>query len=160
MAEIIFDQLKAICSTKSDDNIENTPLLITLDPFQEEIERNILIYKIKLHNIISTTSSTLSNHSEFFIRRVFIKSNECLNYRYIGWILNEDILICMICSNEFTLLNRRHHCRVCGDIICVECSKNTIYINEIYNYGPVKVCDCCYYGQVRIHSFLSSFLLS
>ncbi|KAI6227541.1 FYVE-type domain-containing protein [Aphelenchoides fujianensis] len=37
------------------------------------------------------------------------------------WIRDEDCKRCMICTNKFTIVNRRHHCRCCGRVLCAEC---------------------------------------
>ena len=39
------------------------------------------------------------------------------------WERDEDVPNCRICDREFTVLTRRHHCRVCGRIVCAKCSK-------------------------------------
>lgn len=37
------------------------------------------------------------------------------------WIRNSERINCFSCSNPFTLLSRRHHCRKCGEIFCMPC---------------------------------------
>jgi superfamily II helicase len=37
------------------------------------------------------------------------------------WI-DEDKKVCMLCDLRFTMLLRRHHCRVCGWVICSRCA--------------------------------------
>lgn len=37
-----------------------------------------------------------------------------------------DGISCYICSAEFTLWHRKHHCRLCGKTICNECSVITL----------------------------------
>ncbi|KAJ5069294.1 faciogenital dysplasia protein [Anaeramoeba ignava] len=58
------------------------------------------------------------------------------------WIPDKDKLYCQICDIYFTTFVRKHHCRVCGDIICNSCSKTRLIIQEI-NSKPVRVCDNC-----------------
>lgn len=57
------------------------------------------------------------------------------------WI---DSDACMICSNKFSFLNRRHHCRSCGGIFCQEHSSHFIALPDLGIYENVRVCDNCY----------------
>ena len=66
------------------------------------------------------------------------------------WIKDELANECMVCKTErFTLLNRRHHCRRCGRIVCSNCSKQFTLINDI----PQRTCDDCY-KQIERLNFL------
>jgi len=39
-----------------------------------------------------------------------------------GWVRDEDATICMVCSiTKFGVLVRKHHCRLCGRVICWKC---------------------------------------
>lgn len=50
---------------------------------------------------------------------------------------------CSICNSKFgDLMNRRHHCRVCGESVCRACSPNLI---ELYGES-VRVCTPCVHG--------------
>ena len=49
---------------------------------------------------------------------------------------------CQICNAEFDFFNRRHHCRVCGSLVCHNCSK-TLLLVEGYN-APQRVCTLCH----------------
>eukprot|EP01033_Poteriospumella_lacustris_P010045 gene10045-7175_t len=49
----------------------------------------------------------------------------------VGWALNDQSASCMRCSAAFSLFNRRHHCRVCGYLICGECSADTVPIDAL-----------------------------
>ncbi len=39
-----------------------------------------------------------------------------------GWVSDSE-KVCQKCGDKFTLLNRRHHCRYCGMLLCQDCSK-------------------------------------
>ena len=41
---------------------------------------------------------------------------------------DEESLCCVKCHDEFTLWNRKHHCRICGGLFCNECAGNWCYI--------------------------------
>lgn len=59
----------------------------------------------------------------------------------------EDSDACMLCSEMFTLLNRKHHCRSCGGVFCQTHSSQTSTIPELGINIPVRVCDNCYADQ-------------
>ena len=43
---------------------------------------------------------------------------------------------CRQCGASFTVFRRKHHCRLCGDLVCHRCSP--------YELGPLpRVCRCC-----------------
>ena len=52
--------------------------------------------------------------------------------------------MCMHCrKTQFTVINRRHHCRHCGLVVCGNCSKNKFLI-PAQSSKPVRVCDGCF----------------
>ncbi|XP_018418910.1 PREDICTED: FYVE, RhoGEF and PH domain-containing protein 6 [Nanorana parkeri] len=59
------------------------------------------------------------------------------------WIPDGRATMCMICTSEFTLTYRRHHCRACGKIVCQACSTNK-YSLEYLKYHLARVCDLCF----------------
>ena len=48
---------------------------------------------------------------------------------------------CPLCSKEFGFLNRRHHCRTCGGLVCAKCSKHKL---ASANGKAERACDQCY----------------
>jgi len=88
------------------------------------------------------------------IRRVFVKKPQTKEYSNVGWVVDRDVDACMLCATDFSFFNSRHHCRVCGDISCHDCSSSELLLTEFRDYGPVRACDQCYYGQVsRVSEF-------
>ncbi|OCT87522.1 FYVE, RhoGEF and PH domain-containing protein 6 [Xenopus laevis] len=59
------------------------------------------------------------------------------------WIPDGRVTMCMICTSEFTLTWRRHHCRACGKIICQACSTNKHSLEYLKNH-LARVCDRCF----------------
>ena len=68
------------------------------------------------------------------------------------WIPDEERTHCHKCNTQFGVLQRKHHCRHCGEIFCANDVKNMIYLDMNANFSPlrqfggsvlVKVCDDC-----------------
>ncbi|XP_053262968.1 FYVE, RhoGEF and PH domain-containing protein 6 [Podarcis raffonei] len=59
------------------------------------------------------------------------------------WIPDTRATMCMICTSEFTLTWRRHHCRACGKIICQACSSNKHGLDYMKHHSA-RVCDYCF----------------
>jgi len=59
------------------------------------------------------------------------------------WIPDSAVKECMICSKEFNLITRKHHCRRCGGIVCAECSKNKAIVPGVDKYKEVRICSRC-----------------
>lgn len=56
----------------------------------------------------------------------------------------EDSPVCQRCRTQFSLTNRKHHCRHCGKCVCNDCSSNQAPIPKFAIYEPVRVCHGCY----------------
>uniref|UniRef100_A0A8C6LH36 FYVE, RhoGEF and PH domain containing 6 n=1 Tax=Nothobranchius furzeri TaxID=105023 RepID=A0A8C6LH36_NOTFU len=64
------------------------------------------------------------------------------------WIPDLRATMCMICTCEFTLTWRRHHCRACGKVVCQACSANKYYLEYLKNQ-PARVCDHCFHQRLQ-----------
>lgn len=64
---------------------------------------------------------------------------DCPSYK-IAWVLNSEFSNCMRCNREFNTFYWRHHCRLCGDIVCNVCTKfQNIPLLAPYE-SPSRVC--------------------
>jgi len=43
------------------------------------------------------------------------------------WVPNEDAPNCAVCGSKFRMMLRRHHCRVCGEVVCAKCSNHRLF---------------------------------
>jgi serine/threonine protein kinase/ankyrin repeat protein len=50
---------------------------------------------------------------------------------------------CLNCKADFSPLRRRHHCRVCGNIFCDDCTKKRLPVPALGYDTPVRVCKPC-----------------
>ena len=47
------------------------------------------------------------------------------------WVPDSEANTCMHCKKvQFTLVNRRHHCRKCGIVCCNDCSSKKFLLPE------------------------------
>ncbi|KAM5547100.1 1-phosphatidylinositol-3-phosphate 5-kinase FAB1A [Rosa sericea] len=42
------------------------------------------------------------------------------------WMPDHSCRVCYDCDSQFTVFNRRHHCRLCGRVFCARCTANSI----------------------------------
>ncbi|CAJ0572432.1 unnamed protein product, partial [Mesorhabditis spiculigera] len=60
------------------------------------------------------------------------------------WIPDNDASKCMVCERtQFNLIQRRHHCRNCGAVVCGGCSSHSYQLSSV-GKRPVRVCDRCF----------------
>ncbi|KAK3768470.1 hypothetical protein RRG08_060832 [Elysia crispata] len=75
------------------------------------------------------------------------------SHREAHWASDETVTNCKMCSTEFSLARRKHHCRNCGDIFCHECSDNKMPLPS--SSKPVRVCDACHTQLLQRYSATS-----
>eukprot|EP00092_Neocalanus_flemingeri_P066710 GFUD01081306.1.p1 GENE.GFUD01081306.1~~GFUD01081306.1.p1 ORF type:complete len:264 (+),score=92.60 GFUD01081306.1:106-897(+) len=60
------------------------------------------------------------------------------------WVPDSEANTCMHCKKvQFTLVNRRHHCRKCGVVCCNTCSSKR-FLLPAQSSKPLRVCMSCY----------------
>ncbi|XP_037068619.1 uncharacterized protein LOC119089919 [Pollicipes pollicipes] len=58
------------------------------------------------------------------------------------WVPDSRASMCQLCTAEFTVTNRRHHCRACGKVVCGDCSLGKAPLKYQHNCAA-RVCDVC-----------------
>ena len=64
----------------------------------------------------------------------------------VSWLPEESVKLCPNCARSFNLTRRKHHCRLCGSIMCADCSdyvhfdlaKRLINPATISKYGALE----------------------
>jgi hypothetical protein len=60
------------------------------------------------------------------------------------WTQDREHKSCSLCKLDFSFLNRRHHCRMCGTLVCATCSTGRRLLTNIDVKTPVRLCDPWY----------------
>lgn len=78
-------------------------------------------------------------------------SNEPLrvldDYNAPAWVPDSRADRCMACSEAFGVFRRKHHCRLCGRVVCWSCSTQKFIIasyDEEKQDVVARACDSCY----------------
>ncbi|KNE55864.1 hypothetical protein AMAG_01733 [Allomyces macrogynus ATCC 38327] len=58
----------------------------------------------------------------------------------VRWERDEDVLSCSQCSTTFSFLVRKHHCRLCGCVVCGRCSSTSALDVESLR---IRLCNAC-----------------
>lgn len=153
-----FDEEPISCNVCSNTNInyqDGEILIYEYDGYHKKIwiSLNCIDFIIKIYaakaldfNIIEVNSTNFELPTNMSERKItFQMPNEIPTKD--KWIADDDdeAKFCMCCKNsKFSLLNRRHHCRRCGRVICTGCSNRRIILSDVYNDFKVRCCDDCF----------------
>ncbi len=100
------------------------------------------------NNVILTVTEedTVAGHPKGQVHRVKLAGVD-----HKGWVVNGDARKCMRCKKKsFGMFTWKHHCRLCGDVVCGSCSNKSLNLNTVNHPlgkledGKSRVCKCCY----------------
>ncbi|KAE8768958.1 1-phosphatidylinositol-3-phosphate 5-kinase FAB1A-like [Hordeum vulgare] len=64
------------------------------------------------------------------------------------WMPDQSCRVCYDCDAQFTILNRRHHCRHCGRVFCARCTANSVPRSlgdaTREDIERIRVCNYCF----------------
>lgn len=60
---------------------------------------------------------TYSSTKNLWINQFFL-----LWWQVVPWLDGTSVTLCPNCAKAFSLTRRKHHCRLCGSILCHDCS--------------------------------------
>ncbi|TVU05669.1 hypothetical protein EJB05_48841 [Eragrostis curvula] len=64
------------------------------------------------------------------------------------WMPDQSCRVCYDCDAQFTILNRRHHCRHCGRVFCARCTANSVTRSPgdaaREDGERIRVCNYCF----------------
>ncbi|KAJ0409849.1 hypothetical protein P43SY_005743 [Pythium insidiosum] len=73
-----------------------------------------------------------------------------------SWVQSSRRPDCSMCYVKFTTFRRRHHCRLCGDIICSTCFVKRKAEIPMVGIISIKVCSACANGKAKRSSTRAS----
>ncbi|KAJ3677131.1 hypothetical protein LUZ60_002855 [Juncus effusus] len=62
------------------------------------------------------------------------------------WMPDQSCRVCYDCDSQFTLIHRRHHCRLCGRVFCSKCTSFVPIhpqIKQTEQSERIRVCNYC-----------------
>merc|ERR1719253_1477036 len=87
----------------------------------------------------STGSSSFIATSSSGLREVKERDSELA----VRWVPDEEVNECPVCHRRFHHMSlRKHHCRICGRVVCGGCSDNQLYLQSMGS--KQRVCDPCF----------------
>ncbi|KAG8376278.1 hypothetical protein BUALT_Bualt09G0046600 [Buddleja alternifolia] len=66
------------------------------------------------------------------------------------WMPDKSCRVCYDCDSQFTIFNRRHHCRLCGRVFCAKCTANSVPAPSAEpnsgheDWDRIRVCNYCF----------------
>ncbi|MCL7043543.1 hypothetical protein MKW94_010909 [Papaver nudicaule] len=78
------------------------------------------------------------------------RTTEPANYSRDFWMPDHSCRVCYECDSQFTLFNRRHHCRLCGRVFCAKCTANSIPVPSAAPNSKANREDC---DRIRVCSY-------
>lgn len=88
------------------------------------------------------TSDTTGGHRKDSVTKIIRRlRGEGLSKTY--WMADENCKECYDCRSVFTTWRRKHHCRICGQVLCSRCAPNIIKGHRFGHDGMVRVCNLC-----------------
>ncbi|KAH6580172.1 hypothetical protein BASA50_006778 [Batrachochytrium salamandrivorans] len=104
-----------------------------------------------IKKLTSTTAEWLASLESFRTAKSVKKQH--IDYVAPVWVPDSLTDQCHICCEDFSLFNRKHHCRACGNIVCSSCSTKSFYIPQANRERLERCCDTCFEDIVRDAKF-------
>ncbi|KAI8371874.1 hypothetical protein BD560DRAFT_395677 [Blakeslea trispora] len=118
---------------------------------QEALDYLLAVPLTKRRSIDSDTQSVITNFSisnSNSLSRILARLRGQKSDKEF-WMPDEQCKECYKCRKPFTLLRRKHHCRICGQIFCSKCASHIISGKLYKQKGQVRVCNFCYAEQLQ-----------
>ncbi|CAO3702966.1 unnamed protein product [Rhizopus stolonifer] len=122
--------------------------IISVQGVCETIEASLVPYKLEKKNIYHFQYQLDISWLDRLDKFVLLSQKQ--------WQKDDQVKSCQFkaCCNQFGLLQRKHHCRRCGDIYCSSHSQNRLPLFTFENPEKTnfsRVCDSCFFDLAGNH---------
>lgn len=123
------------------------------DMLQNKLEKRVINVSTMLNKIDREYHSTEFN-SNFLNFRINSKKRE-VEQQLVNWEDGSHVLNCFICLQQFSFTLRKHHCRLCGRVVCgdnqTQCSMEIpvehlttlLDVPKVNNQSLIRMCKQC-----------------
>ncbi|GMH55437.1 hypothetical protein TL16_g01907 [Triparma laevis f. inornata] len=92
---------------------------------------------------VPISSSTQAKLMNALIKNINAVNSESINLNAI-WVPDKFTSTCMRCTSKFSFTHRKHHCRICGLVVCQNCTPTNIPLPSWFKVdGLHRVCLHC-----------------
>jgi len=86
------------------------------DQFREERAKRVDVRTMDINKFIVRLEKLMNQLPSDPVKR---RNHE---QKVVPWINEKDVPRCPECASSFNMMKRRHHCRLCGGVMCEDCS--------------------------------------
>jgi hypothetical protein len=62
------------------------------------------------------------------------------------WVADHERTVCNVCTRAFGTFRRKHHCRMCGEVVCSGCTLHKNALLTTIGHTRVRVCISCIFN--------------
>lgn len=143
---LLNDQIQKLSKSLDDERKQNDYLSKELNESKQSFKatnekNNSLISQLTLDNdeIKKRLVKLIKEKADLWQKADTLEYENMLKSNAM-WIDDKNCENCMSCSSQFSIMLRKHHCRVCLKIYCYYCCNQ--WIN--YNNSTLRVCKKCF----------------
>lgn len=63
-----------------------------------------------------------------------------------NWVADHERTVCNVCTRSFGTFRRKHHCRMCGEVVCSGCTLHKNALLSTIGHTRVRVCISCIFN--------------
>lgn len=95
-----------------------------------------MLYVVKFPNKVFTNYISFLSLCFNYISAHHMMINS--NIFFFRWLADDSAQVCPLCSQKFTQIRRKHHCRQCGKVLCSKCCNEKVTQLTV-NFIPVII---------------------